>query len=132
MKCETRESNSLLVSFIYSFLCIHVAWEIMANKKIISTSITGVPFQRLKKWVVVIASKCSASYIHLGLFKPRIWFKLCNQQGLVLDKRIRSQKHLYTNTFKERQQGDQIKLRNDVEHYILHPISQGSHSDFFF
>lgn len=70
----------LLVSLVYSFLSIHVAWEVLANKKIIATAEARVSFQRIKEWIVIIAAKCSTSYELLGFFKPRIWFELYNEQ----------------------------------------------------
>lgn len=53
----------------------------MANKEIISTTITGVSLERLEKWVVVIASKCSTPNKLHGLYKPIIWPELNDLRG---------------------------------------------------
>lgn len=75
MRKHNRDSL-LPIHFIDFCLSIHVAWEVMTNKKVITTTITRISFQRFKQWTVVIASKHPTPDKLLCLFKSRIRFEL--------------------------------------------------------
>lgn len=67
---------SLLVGFINLGLCINIAWEIIANEEIITTTKSRISFKRIQEGSIVIGAKSTTPYKLLGFFKTWVWFEL--------------------------------------------------------
>jgi hypothetical protein len=70
------QSVILLVGFINPGLCINVAWEVIANKEIITTPKSRIPFKGIQEGLIVISTKRTTPYKLLGFFKTWVWFEL--------------------------------------------------------
>jgi hypothetical protein len=72
----------LLVGCIHPVLCIDVAWEVIANKEIVTTPKSRIPFKGIQERFIVIAAKSATPYKLLGFFKTWVWFELsyCKKQ----------------------------------------------------
>jgi len=66
----------LLVGCVHPVLCINVAWEVIANKEIITTPKSRIPFKGIQERFIVIAAKSATPYNLLGFFKTWVWFEL--------------------------------------------------------
>jgi hypothetical protein len=75
---------SLLVGFIDSGLCINVAWEVIANKEVITTPKSRVPFEGIQERSIVVGAKSTTPDKLLGFFKAWVWFELF----IVLTKKL--------------------------------------------
>lgn len=66
----------LLVGCINPVLCIYIAWEVVTNKEIITTTKSRIPFKGIQQWFIVVAAKSATPYKLLGFLKSWVWFEL--------------------------------------------------------
>ena len=67
---------SLLVGFINPGLCVNVAWEVIANKEVVTTPKSSVPFKGIQERSVVVGAESTTPDKLFGFFKAWVWLEL--------------------------------------------------------